>query len=335
MNVSRDLLIGFIGIVGLVGLTAMLILFGEIRFAQPARYQLVFALDNAAGLSPGSPVSLNGVEIGRVQSTMTALDPREGVILELSILESVRVPRDVRVSIATSFVGDTRLALRTRLRDRTEDPDYLQPGETLRASAGELLDEIAGLLDERISTFTESAESIELMATTFTRVGQRLDALLATAESHDGTPINLAQSIARVDQMVGEALSWLSDAELRSRVDEISTEARSTLVAVQMAAKSWDEAAVRLSAEVESASDSVDDATVAFIETSRQLNATLLSLQDITEHVNRGQGTLGMLLTNPDLYRSVNDAAIRLERTLQEAQLLLERYRKEGIPIRF
>lgn len=334
MKPTRDLLIGLVGIIGLIGLAAMLLLFGELRFEEPQRYEVVMALDNAAGLTPGSPVSMNGVEIGRVDSSTTAIDPREGVLLELSILDSVKIPRDVRVSIVTSFVGDTRLSLRTAPSEPGQpDPGFIQPGETLRASAGELLDEIADLLDERIASFSDTAESIEQMAATFTKVGQRLDALLSTLETEDGEPIDLAQSIRRIDATVDEALVWLSDDGLRGTIDEVAIEARETLETVRSTAKSWDEAAIKLSEEVDVASDSVDEATVAFIESSRQLNAALRNLQDLTEQVNQGQGTLGMLLKNPDLYRSVNDAAVRLEKVLREAQLLLEKYRKEGIPI--
>lgn len=335
MKPTRDLLIGFVGIVGLIGLTAMLLLFGEIRFQEPQQYSVVLAVDNAAGLTPGSAVSLNGVEVGRVETTTTALDPQEGVLLELAILDSVRIPRDVRVSISTSFVGDTRLSLRTSPREPgAADPGFLQPGETLRASAGELLDEIANLLDERIASFSDTADSIQEMAATFTSVGRRLDTILATMESEDGTPVDLAQSIRRVDEAVTAALDWLSDDGLRGTIDELATEARSTLETVQSTARSWDDAAINLTAEVDEASGSIDAATIAFIESSRQLNAALSNLQDITQQVNTGQGTLGMLLTNPDLFRSVNDAAVRLEKVLREAQLLLEKYRKEGIPIK-
>lgn len=336
MKPSRDFLIGIIGIVGLVGLAAMLVLFGEIRFRQPQQYRVVFALDNAAGLSAGSPVSLNGVAIGRVERTSTALDPMEGVLLELSILDSVKIPRDVRVSISTSFVGDTRLSLRTRQRDAlSESPGFLEKDEVLRASAGDLLDEIASLLDERISTFSNTAESIERMAQTFTRVGQRLDQVLSTLDSEDGEPVNLALSVARVDRLVNEALGWLGDDRLRMQVDGVAADAREALQAVSRTAKSWDEAAIALSAEVQSASESVDEATLAFLETSRQLNSVLIGLQDIAAEVNQGQGTVGLLLRNPDLYRSLNDASIRLERMLREAQLLIEKYRTEGIPITF
>jgi phospholipid/cholesterol/gamma-HCH transport system substrate-binding protein len=334
VNTTRDLLIGFIGIVGLIGLTVMLLLFGELRFDQPDQYSVVFALDNAAGLNTGSPVSMNGVEIGRVESTMNALDPQEGVLLELAILDSVKIPRNIRVSIATSFVGDTRLSLRTAPPEPGQpDPGYLEPGETLKASAGGLLDEIAGLLDERIATFSRTAESIEEMASTFSSVGRRIDAILATAENEDGTPLNLSQSIRKIDRVAEEALQLLADEGIRTKIDTITAETTSTLEAVRTTANSWNEAATRVSTQVDRASGTVDEAAESFIESSRQLNAALRSLQDITEQVNRGQGTLGMLLTNPDLYRSVNDASIRLEKMLREAQMLLEKYRKEGIPI--
>jgi hypothetical protein len=44
---------------------------------------------------------------------------------------------------------------------------------------------------------------------------------------------------------------------------------------------------------------------------------------------------MAQLLNNPDLYNSMNDAAVRLERALTEAQLLIEKFKAEGVPVRF
>lgn len=51
--------------------------------------------------------------------------------------------------------------------------------------------------------------------------------------------------------------------------------------------------------------------------------------------INSGEGTLGQLAKNPDLYNNANDAASRLEKAIAEFQLLLEKYRTEGLKLQF
>ena len=48
--------------------------------------------------------------------------------------------------------------------------------------------------------------------------------------------------------------------------------------------------------------------------------------------INRGEGTVGQLARNPELYNSVKDAADRLEMALRELQLRVQKYKDEGIP---
>ena len=50
---------------------------------------------------------------------------------------------------------------------------------------------------------------------------------------------------------------------------------------------------------------------------------------------SEGDGTVGLLLRNPDLYNSLADSAKRLEATLRKVELLLEKIREEGLGVSF
>jgi len=39
-------------------------------------------------------------------------------------------------------------------------------------------------------------------------------------------------------------------------------------------------------------------------------------------------------MQNPDLYRSLKDASDRLNQTLEEVQLLVEKFKTEGVPLK-
>jgi hypothetical protein len=58
-------------------------------------------------------------------------------------------------------------------------------------------------------------------------------------------------------------------------------------------------------------------------------------VRSISAAINRGEGTAGQLIKNPDLYNNLNSSAQRLEKALEEFRLLAEKYRKEGLPIKF
>ena len=65
------------------------------------------------------------------------------------------------------------------------------------------------------------------------------------------------------------------------------------------------------------------------------LGATLEEVRRVAKLASEGQGTAGQLLNNPDLYNSLNDAAVRLNRTLTDLQVLIQQLRAEGFIIQF
>ena len=60
-----------------------------------------------------------------------------------------------------------------------------------------------------------------------------------------------------------------------------------------------------------------------------------MEARDIGARINRGEGTLGQLSTNEDLYRSLDASIKQLQTLIQEGQLLIEKFRDEGVPINF
>ena len=68
---------------------------------------------------------------------------------------------------------------------------------------------------------------------------------------------------------------------------------------------------------------------------SDDMAITLEEVRRLTKLATEGEGTIAQLLHNPDLYDSLDDAAVRLERTLVEIQLYIEKIKAEGLDIDF
>ncbi len=338
MTRGKEFIVGLTALGGLVGLAIMLLMFGEFAGARVKRYPVILVVPDAAGLTDSSRILLNGVRVGIVSSTTTLPDPRDGVRVEMRINEGVRIPRDVRVSVTQTFVGDTTLTL-TAKPSGGPDPGYFQPGDTFSTTAGGMMDQIAGMLESRLGGLGDAISTFRSLGDTYGRVGERLEDFLEPRSMEDvqagRAEPNLATAMRRFDDALSSAQVWLSDEQLRADVRAAASRATDVIDRAGEAVETWTETARSLSRNADKVGERLDDTTGELIQASKTLNETLIEVQAIAVQVRRGSGTLGQLLNNPDLYNSLNDAAIRLEKALTEAQLLLEKYRKEGIPIQF
>ena len=340
---ARDFIVGLTVLLGLAGLATMLVAFGELEIVHRDRYPLELRMASVDGIGPASVITLNGVEVGRVAGTSTDADPRRGVRLALEIDRDVRVPRDVRVSIDRNLLGESTLALTTPPlapdAPAPTDADFLAEGDVFEREAQGMLEQIGSMLDERLVALTDAADAVRRLSDTYVRVGEKIELLVeprspeAVDAGDEGA--NLASAIARVDGAVRDARLWLGDAEARDDAKAGVRSARAALESLAVAVEDWTEAARAVSRNADRLGERGDEALREFVATTDTLADALTEMRVIAARINAGEGTAGLLVNNPDLYRSLNDAAIRLEQTLLETKLLVEKYRKEGVPIQF
>ncbi len=327
-----EFLVGLTVLLGLLGVSVLLLMFGEISGAGVGRFVVFLRIADASGLSTASGVTLNGVSIGSINAIRSDADPRSGVVIELAVNQGVCLPRDVSVELERGLVGEATLSLRASpLAAGAADPGCLGEGETLSSSATGMMDRISALLEDKLSMFEGAAEEFKSLAASFGKAGDRLNDALAPrtpSEVDAGAPANLTSTVARIDEAVKGAQGWLGDEALRGDAKSAVAKLNEILDKAASAVESWNAAAATLTTRA-------DELSVELASAARALGETAHEVQAIAAKINRGEGTAGMLVNNPDLYRNLNDAATRLEKALTEAQLLLEKYRKEGLPVRF
>lgn len=340
----RDFIIGVTAIAGMVGLFALLWLVGELSLFRTPTYPLMLHMDNTGGVLPAAGITLNGVRIGNVRSVRTDEDPRLGVVLTLAIEQNVRVPRDVKVSIVRELVGAATLSLTAGAEGGAEPvgpPDFFRPGERFdsKAYAPGLTGELSSLLDSRLAKFEVSVEKFNTLADTYTGVGQRVREMLEPRSLSDvesgAVPANISTVVERFDRAVSDARGWLGDASLRADAQGAVKKFADAIDHADDLISAWKSAAETVTQSAGQATENFDRAATEFADAARKLGETVHLVQGLLGEVQEGKGTVGALMKNPDLYRNLNDAAARMEQALTEAKLLIEKYRKEGIPIRF
>lgn len=335
----RDFIIGLTAILGLAGLIAMLMLVGELSFGKPPHYSVTLQLNTAGGVRKASPVTMNGVRIGQVSRLAPADDPRMGAIVELAIREGVRIPASIAVKLERGLVGDTSVELTPGVGGEDEAMEFVAPGSTIRAHAQGMLDELTNLLGGRLDKVELAVDSFNELSRTYTEIGDRVKVMLEdrdVSEVDTGSkPANLTTAVRRLDAALAQANAWLDDDAMREDVRTFARKGSEAAEGLAGAVDAWKEAAGTLQTQAGSIGEDLGDLSLKVEKTAEQMGSVLTEMQFLLMQVNNGQGTMGQLVQNPDLFNSLNDAARRLEKVLLEAQLLIEKYRKEGIPIQF
>jgi len=310
--------------VGLTVLAAVVGLFFGIRFLQGSpllsgRYEVVAVFDNARGLAPGSAVRVNGVEVGSVSEIALSDDARQVYVL-LRLNNDTVIPRGSHVATGgLAALGDVRVDITPPAGASAGRP--FAAGDTLWATP--VRDLFAMLSDES----GPIARTDSLLASA-TSVMRGMDDLIGASGD------NVAASAAQL-RFITTATGRLIRAE-SERLDAM-------LASLQRAALSAERAAVhaeRLAADVSGrgpgVADSLEMAVYRLNTTMAQVESSLLGfdrvsgqLEQTLAQINSNDGTLGLLLNDPSLYRNADATMLSFQELLTDFKNDPARYLSE------
>lgn len=271
-----------IGIFVLLGVAAALtVLF---LMTDPAtfrgRYMVVTEVDDAGGIRKGDPVQMRGVNIGRVHDFAMV---NERVAITLEIEGRWEIPVDSHTRLAgTGLLGGRTVEVVPGRSDVMLEPRESIPGEAAEGVL-ELAEVLGGELQEtmgRIRTML-SDPTVAAIQASATDLERLLQTLTAAAEEQRGELASLSRSLSRS----------------AARVEEITAEV-----------------------EIEKTLARADSTIVELRAAGSSLTRATATLEEILGRVERGEGTLGQLSRNDELYRSLNDAAQAIEHLARDVQ---------------
>lgn len=338
-EVTRNFAVGLASIIGLLGLAAMLMLFGELDLFAESRYPLICKFDNAAGLVTGSNVQLNGVRVGAVSAVTVTSEARFPVRIETLIDDTVDVPVGVVPNINAALIGGgSTLSLTSPELPPGASFEYLprDGSVVIEGRYQTMIDQVVAALDARMSPLVEALEGFQTLGDTYASLGENLNELVRLQTPEEvaaGEPPNLRTAITKLNAGLDDAREALKLAKEWLGDDQLRADARS---AVAKAGILIDKATASIERYTQLADMFMKDGGELLrrlLPVADQLDATLAEVRQITSLALSGKGTIGQMLNNPDLYKSLNDAAVRLERALADAQLLIQKVKSEGLPI--
>jgi len=337
-EMKRNFLVGLVTILAVVGFTILLFMFGELdRFVNP-RYPVRLYTDHAAGLRSGSAVELNGVPIGIIDVIATRADATMPVEVIMMIDSTVEIPANVHTYALASLLGGSSI-LELEVPRMAVDQGVLPRDGTATLSGplgSRLIEELTAELDARTAPLLDALAQFNELSATYSELGRNINALVAPRTDEElaaGASPTVATAMRKFDLILDDtrealrlARSWLGDEQLRENV-RLAIEKSVTLV--EQSTQAVDEIA-RVAGSIEAQTATL---TEKLVPVSDELASTLTEVRGLAKRAAEGDGTIPMLLNNPDLYLSLQDATVRLEQTLRELQLLIQKIEAEGVPL--
>jgi len=257
------------------------------------RYSLKTVFPNIAGLKPGAPVRVAGVEVGSVTEVQFVGD-RVEVIMEISRDMQSRVTSTSVASLGSiSLLGEAAVDL-TASSQGTPIPEwgYVSSGPTagsiaeVTAQASKGIEELTALLQE-------------------TRAGRGTLGRLFTDEGLYLEMQSLVSAVETVVQNVNQGRGTLG----RLANDPAAAKA------LEASLQNMEAVTARIRSGEGSLGKLLSDDAMA-----QSLTSTTANLDSLTGKISRGEGTAGKLITERELYDRLNSMSQRLDQVMTGLQ---------------
>ena len=252
--------------------------------------------DNTEGLLNGTPVTINGYEVGSVENS-ELMFPSGKIFVTFRVENDFPFSKNSIAQIYESgLIGGKALAIIPAF-DKAADAEY---GDTLQTAVAPGLTD---LVNEKLSPLQEKIESMIVHA----------DSVLISFKNVMDVERQeaLRQSIDQFSETTA-ALTTLTNA-LSSSVNDSDGALNNTF-----------DALARASENAAAITDSLQQAPLA--ATIRMLEHSAINLSDITNKVSSGEGTLGKLVQSDSLVNALNETNVQVQLLLQDMRLNPKRY---------
>ncbi|MDQ3050351.1 MAG: MlaD family protein [Bacteroidota bacterium] len=305
MKVSKEVKVGLLVTGALVALIwGMNYLKGLDLFSSDNKYYAVY--HNVDGLGPSSEVILNGVKVGQVQK-IRFLEDRSGRIeVTLLVNQKVFVGNKSVARIASSDLLGGRVV---NLILDTNSPAAVD-GDTLTPEVETTLSDQMRPIKDKAESLIESLDSLSRALQGFLNPNNQ-GSLNEGFASLSKTLKNLEQASGSLDKMLSS-----NDSKLRRMIDNIES--------ISANIKNNNESLSLALKNIATITDSLAKSNLT--STINNANYTLKETSQIMEKINKGEGTMGMLINNDSLYNALERSASDLDKLLIDLKANPKRY---------
>lgn len=285
---TKEVKIAIVAIVGLVVLfLGMNFLKGLNLFSSDSRYYISFR--DISGLSASCPIYADGYKVGVVRDINYDYAHSKDIIVSADINKDMRIPKGSSAEIVSDLMGNVKvnLLLANNPRERVAE------GETI----------VGGINDGAMGQLKDFIPVVQKML-------PKIDSILTSVNMLLADPA-IANSLHNVETITGNLT--VSSRELNTMLGTLNSRMPGLLSKADKVMDNTEHITAKLNkVDVEG--------------TMGKVNATLDNVQAFTEQLNNNQGSLGLLMRDPNLYYNLNSTVKSADSLLIDLKSHPKRY---------
>jgi phospholipid/cholesterol/gamma-HCH transport system substrate-binding protein len=271
---------------------------------------LIAVYKNVNGLNPSNPVYINGVKVGQVDKVYFDPSLDGDIIVELVFTDKFPVPRNSTAKIfSVDLMGSKGVEILLG-----PGREYAVNGDTLQTDVETSLKDA---VNQQILPLKLKAEdllsSIDTMVVAVQGIFNKdaLADLNASIKSIRQTMKNLENTTQNLDTLVLMQSGRLSS--ILYNIDMITRNLNNNSNEIS-----------RVLGNLATLSDTLAQANISGV--IQNIDKTFTNLAQVMEKVDKGEGTLGLLINDDKLYNDLNKAVLELNNLVEDIRLNPKRY---------
>ena len=304
MKFSKELKAGVIALLAIVGFVVLFqFMKGRSLFTTDnifyARY------DNVEGLAQSSPVSINGLKVGQVDKIIpnTSKDGKIDFIVKITVDNNFEFSKNSTLEIfEPSLMGRKEMRINLMYGGQTaKDGDTLR-GAFKLGTLGSLSSQV-GPVKDQLQVVLHRVDSLMTNANQLVDAQNRQEIKLLLA--------NLNKTVAALQTTAGSVNSLVghNDPKLQKVLDDASLTMQSGKVTLD---------------KYGNLAESID--TKKLNATIANLDATVGQLNNVVSGIDRGEGSLGKIMKDDQLYNNLNAASNNLNALIEDLKAHPKKY---------
>ncbi|MGQ9575165.1 MAG: MlaD family protein [Thermoguttaceae bacterium] len=300
----------------------LVLLFGEGPLLLRKWKTIYIEFPDATNVTKDTPVKKSGILIGRVQKV--ELRPEGGALVTAAIEADKVIRKNEVCKITTTFLGDASLHfVDSGRRDLPREP--IEDGETLQGVTyddpiqviANLQDRLAGAIGSVARTSDELGQVARQIGDLLKTNEQKINRIVTQADETSGL---LQQTVRSVNEVFADPATRGRIREALEDMPRLIEEGRQAVTQVNTMMSTFDKNLQNLERFTGALGDQGAEVIGQLGRSADKLDDLLGELVALTRAINQGEGSLGRLIHDPELYDNLN-------RTVRNAEELSRRLR--------